>query len=45
MASASDTDLKPIQDSLAYSDAAARDGDVERLNAALKLWECHITPQ
>ena len=45
MASASDAELEPIQDYIAHSSAAARDGDVERLNAVLNLWECRITPQ
>ena len=45
MASASDADLDPIREYLAHSNAAARDGDVERLNAVLNLWECRITPQ
>lgn len=45
MASTPDGDLEPIQDYLAHSNAAARDGDVERLNAVLNLWECRITPE
>lgn len=45
MASVSGADPDSIQDSLAYSNAAARGGDVERLNAMLNLWECRIKPQ